>query len=40
MQVRQPVYTRSAGRWKHYEPALGELFAKMPQGPWRTTNNG
>jgi tetratricopeptide (TPR) repeat protein len=28
-QVRQPVYTRSVARWKHYESALGELFAKL-----------
>lgn len=25
-QVRQPLYTRSVDRWKHYEPALGGLF--------------
>jgi tetratricopeptide (TPR) repeat protein len=32
-QVRQPVYTRSVARWKHYESALGELFAKLvPEG--------
>jgi len=24
-QVRQPVYTRSVERWRHYEPVLGEL---------------
>jgi tetratricopeptide (TPR) repeat protein len=30
MQVRQPVYSRSVARWKHYEPALGELFAALP----------
>ena len=24
-QVRQPIYTRSVGRWKRYEPALGSL---------------
>ena len=24
-QVRQPVYTRSVGRWKHYEHHLGPL---------------
>jgi tetratricopeptide (TPR) repeat protein len=24
-QVRQPVYTRSVERWRHYEPFLGEL---------------
>jgi tetratricopeptide (TPR) repeat protein len=28
-QVRQPIYTRSVARWKHYEPALGELFARL-----------
>jgi tetratricopeptide (TPR) repeat protein len=31
MQVRQPVYQRSVARWKHYEPALGGLFATLPQ---------
>jgi hypothetical protein len=29
MQVRQPVYQRSVARWKHYEAALGELFAQI-----------
>jgi tetratricopeptide (TPR) repeat protein len=29
-QVRQPLYTRSVGRWKHYEKALGGLFARLP----------
>jgi tetratricopeptide (TPR) repeat protein len=33
MQVRQPVYQRSVARWKHYEPALSELFAALPQAP-------
>lgn len=28
-QVRQPIYTRSVARWKHYETALGPLFAKL-----------
>jgi hypothetical protein len=28
-QVRQPIYTRSVARWKHYEPALGPLFARF-----------
>jgi tetratricopeptide (TPR) repeat protein len=28
-QVRQPIYTRSVARWKHYEPALGSLFEKL-----------
>jgi tetratricopeptide (TPR) repeat protein len=28
-QVRQPLYTRSVARWKHYEPSLGSLFARL-----------
>ncbi|TFH49606.1 MAG: hypothetical protein E4H01_03915 [Lysobacterales bacterium] len=24
-QVRQPLYTRSVERWRHYEPYIGEL---------------
>jgi tetratricopeptide (TPR) repeat protein len=28
-QVRQPIYTQSVARWKHYEPALGPLFAQL-----------
>jgi hypothetical protein len=28
-QVRQPIYTRSVARWKHYEPALATLFARL-----------
>lgn len=28
-QVRQPIYTRSVARWKHYEPALSGLFEKL-----------
>lgn len=28
-QVRQPLYTRSVARWKHYEPALSDLFAQL-----------
>jgi tetratricopeptide (TPR) repeat protein len=28
-QVRQPVYTRSVARWKHYEPALAPLFRQL-----------
>jgi tetratricopeptide (TPR) repeat protein len=30
MQVRQPIYSRSVGRWKHYEPYLSDLFAHLP----------
>ena len=32
-QVRQPIYTRSAGRWRHYEHHLGplkEAFGRRP----------
>jgi tetratricopeptide (TPR) repeat protein len=29
-QVRQPIYQRAVARWKHYEPALGDLFARLP----------
>jgi tetratricopeptide (TPR) repeat protein len=28
-QVRQPLYTRSVARWKHYEPFLAPLFARL-----------
>ncbi|HZY86001.1 MAG TPA: tetratricopeptide repeat protein, partial [Gemmataceae bacterium] len=28
-QVREPVYTRSVARWKHYEPALAPLFRRL-----------
>ncbi|HEV3263738.1 MAG TPA: sulfotransferase, partial [Gemmataceae bacterium] len=28
-QVRQPIYSRSVARWKHYEPTLEPLFAKL-----------
>ncbi len=28
-QVRQPVYTRSVGRWRNYERELGSLFASL-----------
>jgi tetratricopeptide (TPR) repeat protein len=30
-QVRQPVYTKSLARWKHYERDLAGLFAALPQ---------
>lgn len=29
-QVRQPIYTRSMGRWKHYENDLKTLLDKLP----------
>jgi tetratricopeptide (TPR) repeat protein len=28
-QVRQPIYKRSVARWKNYQPALADLFAKL-----------
>jgi tetratricopeptide (TPR) repeat protein len=28
-QVRQPIHRRSVGRWAHYEPSLGRLFARV-----------
>jgi len=28
-QVRQPIYDRSVGHWRHYERHLGELFAVL-----------
>jgi hypothetical protein len=28
-QVRRPLYSSSVGRWKHYEPYLGELKAAL-----------
>jgi tetratricopeptide (TPR) repeat protein len=30
-QVRQPIYQRSVARWRHYEKALEEVFAKIPE---------
>ncbi len=29
-QVRQPVYNKSVGRWRHYEFSMAELFAQLP----------
>jgi tetratricopeptide (TPR) repeat protein len=31
VQVRQPVYTKSVARWKHYEGLLDDLFAALPR---------
>jgi hypothetical protein len=30
VQVRQPLYSRSVGRWKNYERELRELFDRLP----------
>ncbi|HLS84573.1 MAG TPA: sulfotransferase [Arenimonas sp.] len=32
-QVRQPVHTRSIGRWRHYEFALGPLLQALGRNP-------
>ncbi len=32
-QVRQPIYTSSVERWRHYEKYLGPLLKGL--GPWR-----
>jgi tetratricopeptide (TPR) repeat protein len=32
VQVRRPVFRTSVGRWKHYEHALGWLFARLDRG--------
>jgi len=29
-QVRQPLYRKAVQRWKHYEAALADLFAQLP----------
>jgi hypothetical protein len=31
-QVRQPLYGRSVGRWRHYERYLGPLLAALEEG--------
>jgi tetratricopeptide (TPR) repeat protein len=33
VQVRQPVFRTSVARWKHYEHALGPLFARLGSTP-------
>jgi hypothetical protein len=32
-QVRQPLYRQALARWKHYEPHLGTLFARLQSDP-------
>ena len=32
-QVRQPIYSRSSGRWRQYEKFLGPLLAALPADP-------
>ena len=33
VQVRQPLYATSVGRWKHYEHLLGSLFTRLETMP-------
>ena len=33
-QVRQPVYSRSVARWKHYESSLASLLDRLGDGTW------
>jgi tetratricopeptide (TPR) repeat protein len=35
VQVREPIYRRSAGRWRSYEPFLRKLFNELPLSPER-----
>ena len=36
VQVRQPVFRTSVGRWKHYQPALGSLLAQLERDQIRS----
>jgi Sulfotransferase family len=29
VQVRQPIYKQSLGRWQHYQESLADLFARL-----------
>jgi tetratricopeptide (TPR) repeat protein len=33
VQVRQPVFSTSVGRWKHYEQSMATLLSALPGGP-------
>jgi hypothetical protein len=37
VQVRQPVFRTSVGRWKHYEHTLALLFARLERVAERTS---
>ncbi len=39
-QVREPLYTRSVARWKHYEPALAPLFRQLMPDPGPAPGGG
>ena len=40
VQVRQPVFATSVGRWKHYERALASLLAQLESGLLATPRIG
>jgi Tfp pilus assembly protein PilF len=40
VQVRQPVYRTSVGRWKHYEQSLASLFARLENFAARAGEGG
>ena len=40
VQVRQPVFRTSVGRWKHYEQALASLFARLESVVARNDREG
>ncbi len=33
VQVRQPIYTTSVGRWKHYQQSLATLLTRISHEP-------
>jgi hypothetical protein len=35
-QVREPIFARSIGRWRDYEPWLGPLMAALDAPVWGT----
>ena len=39
-QTRQPIYRQSVGRWRRYEPWLGELRALLDDAPTGGTSRG
>jgi len=39
-QVRQPIYTRSVARWRHYERHLGPLLEVLAAGPLPQAKSG
>jgi hypothetical protein len=39
-QVRQPIYSRSVGRWRNYESELADLFRAIPDGGLNESDQG